>query len=109
MGIPYAITFKKYHIEHHRYQGDDERDVDIPSKIEAKLFTRSFTKLIWVILQPFFYTIRPLFLRPKPIETLEVVNFIIQALFDIVIVYTMGWRSLIYLGIGTFLALGLHP
>ena len=109
LGIPYSTFFKKYHIEHHKYQGDDEMDVDIPSRIEAKLFCTSGTKFLWLFLQPLFYALRPLFLRPKPFTLLEVSNFTIQAVFDLVIWYLFGWRSLIYLVVGTFLALGLHP
>ena len=109
MGIPYSVMFKKYHLEHHKYQGDEELDVDIPSRIEARLFCSTGTKLLWVILQPLFYTLRPLFLRPKAICLLDVLNFVIQAIFDVIIVATFGWRSLAYLTIGTLLAMGLHP
>ena len=109
MAIPYSTIFKKYHLEHHKYQGDDEFDVDIPTRIEAKLFYNSFTKCIWVLLQPLFYAVRPLFLRPKSITSIEVLNFAIQASFDIAIVYFMSYRSLIYLVASTFLAMGLHP
>ncbi len=109
IGIPYSITFKKYHLEHHKYQGDDEMDVDIPSNIETKLFTRTSTKLLWVMLQPFFYALRPLFLRPKSITRLEVLNFSVQLTFDIIIYMTMGYKSVMYFIIGTLLATGLHP
>lgn len=109
MGIPYSIMFKKYHLEHHKYQGDDELDVDVPSRIEARLFRTTFTKFFWVILQPVFYTLRPVFLRPKGICTLDIINFVLQAVFDYIIVAAMGYRSLAYLTIGTFLAMGLHP
>lgn len=109
MGIPYSVVFKKYHIEHHKYQGDDEYDVDIPSRLEAKLFNNTVTKFIWVVLQPLFYALRPLFLRPKPITHLEVINFLFQLVFNVLIVYTMSWKALGYLVFGTFLAMGLHP
>jgi len=109
LGIPYSVTFKKYHLEHHRYQGDDERDVDIPSRIEAKLFCNTGTKILWVILQPFFYALRPLFLRPKAPGWMEFINLLVQLAFDAVVLYTMGPRSLIYLIAGTFLAMGIHP
>jgi sphingolipid delta-4 desaturase len=109
LGVPVSIAFRKYHLEHHRYQGDEEKDVDIPSRLEGKLFFNSFTKLFWVILQPFFYSIRPFFIRPKALEFLELVNIILQACVDVLIVYFWGYKSLVYLVSGTFLATGLHP
>ena len=109
LGIPYSVTFKKYHLEHHKYQGDEDLDVDIPSRLEGKLFYNSFTKIFWVILQPFFYAIRPLFMRPKPLTGLEMVNAAVQIVFDVIIVWTMGYKSLAYLILGNFLAMGLHP
>lgn len=109
MGIPYSVVFRKYHQEHHKYQGNDEMDMDIPSRLEGRLFYNTFTKLLWVILQPFFYTLRPVLLRPKPITRLEVINFTVQLAFNAIIYWTMGWRSLVYLISGTMLAMGLHP
>lgn len=109
IGVPVSISFRKYHLEHHRYQGDDKMDVDIPSRLEGKLFTNTFTKLLWVLLQPWFYAIRPLIVRPKPVEMLELANFILQLSVDIAIVYFWSFKALAYLIIGTFLATGLHP
>lgn len=37
------------------------------------------------------------------------VTIVLQIVFDVVIYWTMGWRSLVYLVIGTVLAMGLHP
>ena len=54
IGVPMSIAFRKYHLEHHRYQGDEVLDQDIPCALEAKLFTRTFTKFCWVLLQPWF-------------------------------------------------------
>ena len=109
LGVPLSISFKKYHLEHHRYQGDVTRDVDIPSVIEGKLFTNTFLKLVWVILQPFFYTIRPLFVHPKPVQPLEVVNLVVQFTFDGLVLYYFGAKSLVYMIAGTLLSTGLHP
>lgn len=109
IGVPVSISFRKYHLEHHRYQGDTEKDVDIPSELEGKLFTNMITKFLWVILQPFFYTIRPLFMRPKPLEMLELFNIVLQFAVDFLVVYTMGYKSLFYMIGGTLLATGLHP
>ena len=109
IGIPVSVSFKKYHLEHHRYQGDETRDMDIPSKMEGMLFHNTFTKFLWILLQPFFYSLRPLFLNPMPVSQLEVLNAIVQIIFDMIILMTMGHKSLIYLVIGTLLAMGLHP
>jgi hypothetical protein len=64
--------------EHHKFQGDEALDMDIPSRLEGRLFRSTFTKLLWVLLQPVFYTFRPLILNPKPITKLEVANFTAQ-------------------------------
>jgi sphingolipid delta-4 desaturase len=35
IGVPYAMAFKGYHIEHHKFLGEDGIDTDLPSKVEA--------------------------------------------------------------------------
>lgn len=109
IGLPVSISFKKYHLEHHRYQGDDLKDTDIPTYIEAKLFCTTFGKFCWVVLQPFFYAFRPLIVYPKPPTNLELVNTAIQLIFDGIIYYYFGGRVLGYLIYGSVLAMGLHP
>lgn len=109
LGVPMSISFKKYHLEHHRYQGDEVIDTDLPTLIEAKLFCTTFGKFCWVCLQPFFYLVRPLLVNPKPPTKLEFVNAIIQIVFDAIIVYCFGWKMLAYLIAGTLMAMGLHP
>lgn len=109
LGVPMSVSFKKYHLEHHRYQGDEVIDTDLPTLLEAKLFATTFGKLCWVILQPLFYMFRPLIVNPKPPNRLEVINAIIQVIFDAIVVYFFGWKVLFYMIIGTLLAMGLHP
>lgn len=109
IGLPVSISFKKYHLDHHRYQGDEKMDVDIPSDLETKLFNHTFHKFVWVLLQPWFYAIRPFFVNPKPLSMLEIVNLVIQISFDIILYKYLGFKALAYLIIGTFMATGLHP
>ena len=109
IGFPVSVSFKKYHLRHHRYQGDDEIDVDIPSRFEARFFTNTALKLCWVILQPFFYAIRPFFVDPLPLEKGEVVNTLVQLSFDWLIYTYLGGHVLAVMIGGSLLAMGLHP
>lgn len=84
-------------------------DTDVPTNMEAQLFTTSQRKLLWCILQPFFYTLRPLFINPKPMESFELLDIIVQLSFDFVIIKLLGWQVLAYMVGGSLLAMGLHP
>lgn len=109
IGVPTSISFRKYHLEHHRYQGDEVLDTDIPSNFEVSFFTNSFLKFFWCLFQPFFYTIRPLFMHPKPITYLEFINLLVQLSFDIIIVKYLGWHVIAYMIGSSLLSMGLHP
>ncbi|KAF3778150.1 Sphingolipid delta(4)-desaturase DES1-like [Nymphaea thermarum] len=109
IGIPMSVTFQKYHLEHHRYQGVDGWDMDVPSQIEARLVTNLFAKSLWVIFQLFFYALRPVFLKPKPPGLWEATNLAIQLALDAALVRFFGWRSLAYLILATFVGGGMHP
>jgi sphingolipid delta-4 desaturase len=107
--LPTAITFMRYHKEHHNFQGYDAVDTDIPSVWEVRMYTNSFLKVLWVIFQPFFYAIRPLLVKRKSWVLWEVIDAVIVYVSDILILYTMGTTAFAYLLLGTFLGLGLHP
>uniref|UniRef100_A0A8C5NU94 Fatty acid desaturase domain-containing protein n=1 Tax=Jaculus jaculus TaxID=51337 RepID=A0A8C5NU94_JACJA len=109
IGIPYSVSFKRYHMDHHRYLGADGIDVDIPTDFEGWFFCTTFRKFIWVVLQPFFYAFRPLFINRKPISSLEIINTSVQITFNITIYYVFGVKSLVYMLAASLLGLGLHP
>ncbi|THD25983.1 Sphingolipid delta-4 desaturase [Fasciola hepatica] len=109
IGVPSSIAFKKYHILHHRYQGDDELDVDVPTYFEGRWFRTPSMKFLWLVLQPFFYSLRPLIILPLPVSTLEIINIAVQFAFNSWVVSTFGWKTMIYLIIGTALGMGVHP
>jgi len=109
--IPVAtsITFPRYHMEHHQFQGVENVDVDIPTRTEGLVFTNTLKKLVWVILQPFFYALRPMLVNPKQPTKWDAIAWTIQLSFDALIVYFFGLKSLAYLGLSSVLGLGLHP
>jgi sphingolipid delta-4 desaturase len=107
--IPYSASFKKYHLEHHRMQGVDGIDTDIPTAWEGGFFTTPFRKFLWVLFQPFFYALRPLIVNPKPLGQRDVYNICTQVVFLYVMHAVAGWASILYLLCATFFGLGLHP
>ena len=109
IGFPMAISFKKYHLVHHRYQGDEELDADLPTEFEAQMFFNTPTKLVWVILQPFFYCLRPLFAHPQGPLPLEIINFVLQFSFDALLVHYWGYKPLVFMIASSLLGMGLHP
>lgn len=109
LGVPASITFRKFHLDHHKYQGDEQMDTDLPTRIEAILFSSKIGKFCFVVLQPLFYALRPAIVLPKEVLPLEYVNWAIQIAFDAIIIYTLGMKSMCYLWLGTLLGLGLHP
>lgn len=109
MGIPAAMSFKRYHMEHHKFQGEDVIDVDIPTDMEGWFFHSTPRKVLWCLLQPLFYSLRPLFVNPKEPTRWEFVNIFCIVVFDATIVYVWGVRELLYLVVGTLFGMGLHP
>lgn len=109
MGIPAAASFKRYHLEHHKYQGEDIIDVDIPSEVEGWFFHSTPRKVLWCLLQPLFYSLRPLAVNPKEPTRWEFINVVCIIFFDICIIYFWGLRELLYLVVGTLFGMGLHP
>ena len=109
IGVPMSISFKKYHVDHHRYLAVDNYDTDLPTKFEGLFFSNIPLKVLWLFLQPLFYAFRPFIVRPKPPSKLEFLNVVVQVIFDLSIFYLCGMKGLAYLIGGSFLCTGLHP
>jgi len=109
IAVPMSISFKKYHIEHHRYLGEEVLDTDVPTELEGKLFTSTWRKFIWLVCQPFFYAFRPMIVYKKGVTDIEILNFIIQIAFDVLIYKYFGIKSLLYLIMASLLSMGCHP
>lgn len=107
--VAFFRTFKRYHLEHHSFQGSDKWDVDIPSFDEGRHVTGPFSKAVFLFFSWVPYAFRPLFTRPKEIIKDEILNWVIAIAFDVTIWYYFGMQALVYLALSTMLGLGLHP
>ena len=109
IGIPYCVPFRGYHLEHHKWQGVDGIDTDIPSELEGRLIRGPVTKTIWACCQILTYALRPMFIKAQDVTRMHVLNWVAQIAFDVAIFYFWGWKPLAYFVLCIFLAGGLHP
>ncbi|KDQ60144.1 hypothetical protein JAAARDRAFT_56116 [Jaapia argillacea MUCL 33604] len=90
IGVPYAAAFKKYHIEHHRYLGEDGVDTDLPSRIELLCLNNVLGKVFFTTFQIFFYALRPTFVRTQKLTSWHIANLITQLTFDFLLILTLS-------------------
>jgi len=109
IGIPYSTPFRGYHLEHHKYQGADGVDTDIPSILEARLIRGRVSKAIWCSCQILTYAIRPMLIKRQELTKFHALNWAMQISFDALMFSYFGWRPLFYFVFCIFLAGGLHP
>lgn len=58
---------------------------------------------------PFFYGLRPIFVRPKKPNIWEVINYLVQALFVFFTIMFFGQKFVLYLLASSLLTMGVHP
>ncbi|KAF7334261.1 Sphingolipid delta(4)-desaturase [Mycena sanguinolenta] len=109
IGIPYSVTFKGYHLEHHKFLGQDGVDVDLPTRLELLLLNNVLGKVFFATFQIFFYALRPGIVRSQRFTRWHALNFLMQFLFDYIFISSLGWYSFMYLLLSSFFAGSLHP
>jgi len=109
MGLPAYATFKRYHIEHHKYMGEDELDVDIPTWVEGYFFQGLWAKVVWLFFQPAWYSLRPLVVAPKTMKGLELLNHTWIISIDLLVYSRYGIMGVLYLVLGTIFGMQFHP
>ncbi|KAH8102274.1 dihydroceramide delta(4)-desaturase [Cristinia sonorae] len=109
IGIPYSAAFKRYHIEHHKHQGEDGVDTDLPTRLELLCLNNVLGKVFFATFQILFYALRPTFVRAQTLTSWHYFNIFAQVVFDYFLVNTFGIRPLIYLIASSFFAGSLHP
>jgi sphingolipid delta-4 desaturase len=108
-GVPHFSFFQKYHMEHHQYQGVTGIDVDVPTAYEGLLFTNTLHKILFVIVMPLLYVIRPLMVKPKQPGFWEFVNWGVVIAVDLLLIYFFGIKTFGYFLLSSLLGSGLHP
>jgi sphingolipid delta-4 desaturase len=109
--FPAAISFRKYHLLHHAYQGDTELDADLAAPWEARLVGSSFVgKALWEL---FFFAFQALRVQRLPrVQFLDgwyLFNAAVQVAFATALVLAGGWPVLAYVTLSSVFSIGLHP
>ncbi|KAJ3170067.1 hypothetical protein HK101_011391 [Irineochytrium annulatum] len=118
--LPFCVDFKRFHMDHHRFQGVDGIDGDLPSNLEGILFNNTFGKLLFCTFQILFYAIRPkLVATPRTYKlpstalgwlfSWYTMNYVSQFAVMASIVYFFGFVPLVYLGVSVLFGGSLHP
>jgi sphingolipid 4-desaturase/C4-monooxygenase len=109
--FPSSISFERYHIKHHSFQGIPELDADLPNRWEAKLINNHFFgKVIWLLFYPLFQVFRISRLKEiKPFDKWIALNFILEIIFIVAIWKFLGLKAIIFLLLSFFFSVGLHP
>lgn len=109
--LPSAVSFQRYHMKHHAFQGVYGLDADLPNRWEARLIGSSaFGKALWLALFPIFQVTRPSRLKEIPIfDRWIVLNVLIQIGFDLAVYTFLGPRAFVFLALSFFFSVGLHP
>lgn len=108
-GIPSAISFGRYHKEHHMFMDIPGLDPDLPTQWEINFFVTPFRKLIFIIFMPFFYSFRPYLTQPKLLDRYELLNYFIIFSMDYLCGKYLGASFVCYLVLSGLIGMGFHP
>ncbi|KAF2363305.1 Sphingolipid delta4-desaturase N-terminal [Trinorchestia longiramus] len=109
LGAPLSAWFREYHMEHHKFQGVEGIDTDLPTEYEIKLFNTTGGKILYLALRFLTYGLRPIFVKPKPLTTFGLVSFIVQFSFNYAVFEIFGVKALVYLIVCSMLGMSLNP
>ena len=109
--FPSSVSFERYHIKHHSFQGVHELDADLPNHWEARLIDNYFIgKAIWLLFYPIFQVFRISRLKEiKPFDGWVALNWAAQILFIAGIWLWLGPKAVVFLLASFFFSVGLHP
>jgi len=109
--LPSAVSFSRYHLKHHSFQGIHELDADLPDRWEARFIKNTFWgKAFWLFMFPFFQFRRTFRLKEiKPIDGWVILNWTAQMAFNVALWVFFGPKAFCFMLFSFFFAVGLHP
>lgn len=109
--FPSSVSFERYHIKHHSFQGVHELDADLPNHWEAKLINNYFIgKILWLLFYPLFQVFRISRLKEiKPFDGWVALNWGVQIAFIVAVSLLLGPKAIVFLLASFFFSVGLHP
>lgn len=109
--VPSSISFRRYHLKHHAYQGVYELDADLPSRWEAWLAGNSaLGKAAWLFCFPLMQALRPPRLRDINFFCgWTVVNVLAVFTVNALAIMVFGPKFFGYLLCSLWFSIGLHP
>ncbi|CAK88952.1 unnamed protein product (macronuclear) [Paramecium tetraurelia] len=108
-GVPSAITFGRYHSDHHTFMNLPDLDPDLPSQWEIDHVKGPLLKFLFMLFLPLFYSLRPMFIRPLVPNKYEILNLVSIIISNSLIYIYMGPSALGWLILSTYFGLSIHP
>jgi sphingolipid delta-4 desaturase len=106
--LPYAMTFRRYHMMHHNHMGVIGKDNDLPLDFERRMIGNGpVRKLLWLFFYPVFGALCRGFLHVP--DRWEIAGVIVQSAFNVAVYLALGPWALLYLSVSTFFSASLHP
>lgn len=110
MALPSAISFGKYHADHHNYLGEKGKDPDLPVDAEAKwIKEHPLGKIFYWFFLTIIYAARPMLFYDTKLTKWEIINSAFIFLVDALIYKYWGVNALLYLLVCSFFSIGPHP
>lgn len=107
--VPIGISFRRYHLEHHTFQGVEGKDPDLPLAIEIPLIRgATWKKFLWMSLYPLMYVVRGAAFGKTPSDW-EIINWITQLSADYILYQVCGFKGMMYLFLSLWLGYSFHP
>jgi len=106
--LPYAMSFRRHHLTHHRDMGVVGVDNDLPLRFERRgVGNGALRKLGWLFFFPIFGALCRGFLH-RP-DRWEAIQWAVQVPFNVALYAALGPWGVAYLALSTWFSAGLHP